>query len=210
MVFDKSKVDYSLYLVTDSTMLPEGTTLYSQVEAGLKNGVTLVQLREKDSDTKIFIEEALEVKKLCVKYNVPLIINDRVDVALAIDADGVHVGQGDMPIPMVRALVGPDRIVGWSVGKTSEVETLAQWGPDMVDYIGIGMVFPTMTKKNPKKSPMGPQGVIEILDALEINNADWCRTVAIGGLHPNNIERVLYQCGSSNGKSCLLYTSRCV
>ncbi|CCD25473.1 bifunctional hydroxyethylthiazole kinase/thiamine-phosphate diphosphorylase NDAI_0F01540 [Naumovozyma dairenensis CBS 421] len=203
MVFPKDKVDYSLYLVTDSTMLPEGTTLYSQVEAGLKNGVTLVQLREKDTDTKIFIEEAIAVQKLCKAYDVPLIINDRIDVALAIDADGVHVGQSDMPIPMVRQLLGPDKIVGWSVGKTSEVETLAQWGTDMVDYIGIGMVFPTETKKNPRKSPMGPTGVIDILNALETTQATWCRTVAIGGLHPNNIPRVLYQCVSHNGKRAL-------
>ncbi|KAG0669808.1 thiamine biosynthetic bifunctional enzyme [Maudiozyma exigua] len=203
MVFTKKEVDYSLYLVTDSGMLPEGTTLCSQVEAGLQNGVTLVQIREKETDTKLFIEEALEVRKLCTKYNVPLIINDRIDVAMAIKADGVHVGQDDMPIPMVRDLVGPDMIIGWSVGKISEVEQLSQWGPKYVDYIGIGTLFPTQTKKNSKKVPMGPQGAIEILNALESNNATWCRTVGIGGLHPDNIQRVLYQCTSSNGKRSL-------
>lgn len=203
MVFDKQKVDYSLYLVTDSSMLPDGTTLYSQVKAGLENGVTLVQLREKDCETKDFVKEALEVQKLCKKFNVPLLINDRIDVALAIDADGVHVGQDDMPIPMVRKLVGPDRIIGWSVGFRSEVETLAKWGPDMVDYIGVGTIFPTLTKKNPKKAPMGPQGAIQVLDALEEFGADWCRTVGIGGLHPVNIERVLYQCVAHNGKRSL-------
>jgi len=150
MVFAKEDVDYSLYLVTDSGMLPEGTTLCSQIEAGLQNGVTLVQIREKETDTKLFIEEALEVKKLCTKYNVPLIINDRIDVAMAIKADGVHVGQDDMPIPMVRNLVGPDMIIGWSVGKVSEVEQLAKWGPQLVDYIGIGTLFPPQTKKNAK------------------------------------------------------------
>lgn len=200
MAFNKKNVDYSLYLVTDSSMLPPGTTLCSQVKAGLENGVTLVQLREKETDTKTFVAEALEVQELCKQYNVPLIINDRIDVALAIGADGVHVGQSDMPIPMVRKLVGPNKIVGWSVGYTHEVEQLAKWGPDMIDYIGIGMIFPTATKKNPKKSPMGPQGVIEILNSLESNNANWCRTVAIGGLHPVNLERVLFQCTSSNGK----------
>ena len=109
-------IDYTLYLVTDSTMLPEGTTLLSQVEAALKNGVTIVQLREKDTDTKTLIHKALELKQLCDRYEVPLIIDDRVDVAMAIDASGVHVGQSDMPIPMVRKLVGPEKIVGWSVG----------------------------------------------------------------------------------------------
>ncbi|SJM81760.1 probable Thiamine biosynthetic bifunctional enzyme [Zygosaccharomyces bailii] len=200
MGYSKQDVDYSLYLVTDSTMLPQGTTLYSQVEAALRNGVTLVQLREKETDTKIFIEEALEVQKLCKQFKVPLIINDRIDVALAIDADGVHVGQDDMPIPMVRKLVGPQKIVGWSVGYPHEVDQLAKWGPGMVDYIGIGMVFPTSTKKNPKKLPMGPLGVSRILDTLEERDAHWCRTVAIGGLHPNNIERVLYQCTSMDGR----------
>ncbi|QLL33639.1 hypothetical protein HG536_0E05500 [Torulaspora globosa] len=203
MVFNKENVDYSLYLVTDSSMLPDGTTLYSQVKAGLENGVTLVQLREKDIETKDFIREAVEVQKLCQSFNVPLIINDRIDVALAIGADGVHVGQDDMPIPMVRKLVGPDMIIGWSVGFRHEVETLAEWGPDMVDYIGVGTIFPTLTKKNPKKAPMGPQGAIEVLNALEDNKAHWCRTVAIGGLHPVNIERVLYQCVSSNGQRAL-------
>ncbi|EJS41454.1 thi6p [Saccharomyces arboricola H-6] len=203
MVFAKEDVDYSLYLVTDSTMLPPGTTLCSQVEAGLKNGVTLVQIREKDTETKNFIEEALEVQKICKKYNVPLIINDRIDVAMAIDADGVHVGQEDMPIPMVRKLLGSSKILGWSVGKRSEVETLAKWGPDMVDYVGVGTLFPTLTKKNPKKTPMGTQGAISVLNALEEFKATWCRTVGIGGIHPDNIQRVICQCVSSNGKRSL-------
>ncbi|KAL3228574.1 Thiamine biosynthetic bifunctional enzyme [Nakaseomyces bracarensis] len=203
MKFSKTQFDYSLYLVTDSGMLPEGKTLYDQVEAGLQNGVSLVQIREKDADTKFFIEEALAIKELCHSHNVPLIINDRVDVAIAIGADGVHVGQDDMPIPMVRKLVGPDMVIGWSVGFAHEVDELAQWGPEMVDYIGIGTLFATQTKKNPKKAPMGPAGAIRVLDALERNNASWCRTVGIGGLHPDNIERVLYQCVSSNGKRSL-------
>lgn len=203
MKFSKDQFDYTLYLVTDSGMLPEGKTLYDQVEAGLQNGVTLVQIREKDADTKFFIKEALEIKELCHRHNVPLIINDRVDVAIAIGADGVHVGQDDMPIKMVRKLVGPDMVIGWSVGFAHEVDELAQWGPDMVDYIGVGTLFATQTKKNPKKAPMGPAGAIRVLDALERNNASWCRTVGIGGLHPDNIERVLYQCVSSNGKRSL-------
>ncbi|SCV01201.1 LAMI_0G09978g1_1 [Lachancea mirantina] len=198
-MFDKKNVDYSLYLVTDSTMLPEGTTIESQVESGLQNGVTLVQLREKDIGTGDFVAKAQRIKKLCAQYNVPLIINDRVDVALAIDADGVHVGQDDMPVELVRKLLGPSKIIGWSVGYEHEVEKLAKWGPGGVDYIGIGMVFSTNTKKNPKKSPMGPRGVCNILDALQENKAIWCKAVAIGGLHPDNIPRVMYQCCSQDG-----------
>lgn len=203
MKFSKEQFDYSLYLVTDSGMIPEGKTLYGQVEAGLQNGVTLVQIREKDVDTKFFIEEALQIKELCHAHNVPLIINDRIDVAMAIGADGIHVGQDDMPIPMIRKLVGPDMVIGWSVGFPEEVDELSKMGPDMVDYIGVGTLFPTLTKKNPKKAPMGTAGAIRVLDALERNNALWCRTVGIGGLHPDNIERVLYQCVSSNGKRSL-------
>lgn len=197
---NKESVDYTLYLVTDSTMLPEGKTLLFQVEQGLKNGVTMVQLREKDTDAKTFVAEALAVKKLCDSFNVPLIINDRVDVALAIDASGIHVGQEDIPIPMVRKLVGPDKIVGWSVGKVEEVDRLAEWGPDMIDYIGVGTVFETQTKKDIKKIPMGPEGVSRILTRLEEKKCDWIRTVAIGGLHPDNIGRVLFQAQALNGK----------
>lgn len=200
MIIPKQDVNYSLYLVTDSTMLPPGKTLYDQVKAGLENGVTLVQIREKNTDTKSFVEEGLQIKELCHQFRVPLIINDRVDVAMAIDADGVHVGQDDMPIPMVRKLLGPDKILGWSVGFPHEVEQLAKWGPDMVDYIGVGTIFPTATKKDPKKAPMGPQGAARIMTALEDNGVTWCKTVAIGGLHPDCIERVIYQCNASNGK----------
>lgn len=192
-------IDYTLYLVTDSTMLPEGTTLLSQVEAALKNGVTIVQLREKDTDTKTLIHKALELKQLCDRYEVPLIIDDRVDVAMAIDASGVHVGQSDMPIPMVRKLVGPEKIVGWSVGKVEEVDMIAQWGPEMVNYIGVGTVFDTQTKKDIKKIPFGPEGVSKILTRLEEKKCHWCRTVAIGGLHPDNIARTIYQAQSQTG-----------
>lgn len=199
-MIDNKSIDYKLYLVTDSTLLPDKTTLESQVEKALQNGVTLVQLREKEADTRDFVEQAQRIKNLCSKYSVPLIINDRVDVALAVDADGVHVGQDDMPVPMVRKLIGPDKIIGWSVSKIEEVDQIAEWGPQYVDYIGIGTVFATNTKKNIKKSPMGPAGVATILDRLELKNCNWCRTVVIGGLHAENVGRVLYQSQSSNGK----------
>ncbi|AGO13050.1 AaceriAFL110Cp [[Ashbya] aceris (nom. inval.)] len=194
------EVDYSLYLVTDSGMLPEGTTLESQVTAALVNGATLVQLREKDADAGDFVEIALRIKRICAEFDVPLLINDRVDVALAVDADGVHVGQQDIPPPLVRKMMGPGKIIGWSVGRPEEVLQLAKWGPGCVDYIGVGMVFPTETKKNPRKSPMGIAGAVRIMDALEESRAAWCRSVLIGGLHLDNIGRLLLQCASSNGK----------
>lgn len=99
------KVDYSLYLVTDSTMIPEGSDLFTHVEKAVSNGaVTIVQLREKDIETRDFVEKARKLHAITKKYNVPLIINDRVDVALAIDAEGVHVGQDDLGKPSIRCL----------------------------------------------------------------------------------------------------------
>lgn len=114
MTIDKSKIDYSLYLVTNNEMVPEGLDIYTQVEKSLKNGVTIVQLREKDLDTGEFIKRAEKIHQLTKKYNVPLIINDRIDVALAIDAEGVHVGQDDMDPALVRKMIGNDKILGVS------------------------------------------------------------------------------------------------
>ncbi|AET37934.1 bifunctional hydroxyethylthiazole kinase/thiamine-phosphate diphosphorylase Ecym_2185 [Eremothecium cymbalariae DBVPG len=199
-MIEKCDVNYRLYLVTDSDMLPDGKSFEHQVESALKGGVTLVQLREKECESKEFLEKAYRLKDLCSRYNVPLIINDRVDIALAVDADGVHVGQSDIPVPVVRKLLGPKKIIGLSVGYSHEVEQLAEWGPGCVDYIGIGMIFSTATKKNPKKHPMGTDGAITILDALEKCDASWCRSVLIGGIHLNNVARVLLQSASTSGR----------
>lgn len=186
----KTEVDYSLYLVTNAEMVPEGLSFLDQVKAAIDNGVTLIQLREKEIDTREFIKRAQAVHELTKKAGIPLIINDRVDVALAIDCEGVHVGQDDMPAPLVRKLVGPDKIVGVSVGFEHEAREVIEQG--VVDYIGIGPMFETNTKKNMKKLPFGPLGVRGVLRVLRDEGGDNIKTVGIGGINDTNAQRVLY------------------
>jgi thiamine-phosphate diphosphorylase/hydroxyethylthiazole kinase len=185
-------IDYSFYLVTDSGMLPEHTTVLSQVEAALENGVTIIQLREKTADTREFVALARAVHALTKPRGVPLIINDRVDVALAVDAEGVHVGQDDMPAAQVRALIGPSKIVGVSVHDEHELKGVLALNlpghPKIVDYIGIGAVYGTKTKDLKEKHPIGVYGLKRI---LELNNAQ-VETVAIGGINPTNVQKVFY------------------
>lgn len=189
MGFDKSKVDYSVYLVTDTPLVPEGFTLEHQVAEAVANGATIVQLREKTADTREFIRIAQRIHKITQQYNVPLIINDRVDVALAINAEGVHVGQDDMDIPTLKRLFpGEDKILGVSV---NDIEEARQAMRDGVDYVGIGAVYGTATKdvKNP---PFGPSGVREILTVLEKECIYDMKTVAIGGVKASNTQLLKY------------------
>ena len=139
-------LDLSLYLVTDKS--DDVEKFLKTIEEGIKGGVTVVQIREKTADTLDFFNLALKVKEITRKYNVPLIINDRVDVALAIDAEGVHVGQSDMPCEVTRKLVGPDKIVGVSAATIDEARKAEK---DGADYIGTGAVFPTATKDDAPK-----------------------------------------------------------
>lgn len=149
------KIDYSLYLVTDSSLVPDGKTFLGQIEKALEGGVTLVQLREKDSDTGPFVKLALQVKELTRRFGVPLIINDRIDVALAVDAEGVHIGQDDMPLAQARAMLGSKKIIGVSCNNEEEAKAAILGG---ADYLGIGAVWFTSTKKLTKQ-PLGVEGV---------------------------------------------------
>ena len=135
--------DMLLYAVTDRAWL-KGETLESQVEKALKGGATFVQLREKELDEAEFLEEAKKLKMLCRKYQVPFVINDNVEIALAVDADGVHVGQSDMEAQDVRAILGPDKILGVSA-QTVEQAVLAEKTRTRITY-GVGAVFPTGSK----------------------------------------------------------------
>ena len=162
-----------LYLVTDRGLCPKGRSLVQTVKEAVEGGVTMVQLREKDIDTRTFIEEALELKALLGPLGVPLIINDRVDVALASDADGVHIGQSDMPYSIARRLLGPDRIIGLSVENMDQV---AQANALDVDYIGVSPVFATPTKTDTAR-PFGLDGLRE---AVKLSHHP---TVAIGGMN---------------------------
>ena len=166
-------LDLSLYLVTDKS--DDVEKFLKTIEEAIKGGVSVVQIREKTADTLDFYNLALNVKKITEKYDVPLIINDRVDVALAIDADGVHVGQSDMPCDVTRALVGPDKIVGVSAATIEEAKKAES---DGADYSGTGAVFPTATKDDAPK--ITKNDLKEIVESINIP------VVAIGGITLNN------------------------
>ncbi|MDO4949080.1 MAG: thiamine phosphate synthase [Bacteroidales bacterium] len=175
--------DLSLYLVTDRTLL-HGRDLVKTVEQAVQAGVTMVQLREKDCSTACFVALAEALRHALRPYNVPLIINDRIDVALAVDADGVHIGQSDMPYETARRLLGHDKIIGLSVENLQQVKEAN--GLD-VDYIGISPVFATDTKTDTAR-PFGLDGLREALSVSEHP------TVAIGGMNERTIPEVM-DCG---------------
>ncbi|KAK4686500.1 thiamine-phosphate diphosphorylase / hydroxyethylthiazole kinase, partial [Tremellales sp. Uapishka_1] len=170
----KREIDYSLYLVTGRELLPPGKDYYESLEESLQGGVTLVQVREKKADTGEFIDVARKTKAICDKYNVPLLINDRVDVHLAIGSDGIHVGQSDMPLALARRLIGPDATIGISVGNVGEAQRAIA---DQADYVGIGAVWATGSKDVSGKTMLGPDGVGAILDVLA---GKGIQSVAIG------------------------------
>ncbi len=172
-------VDYTLYLVTDR-MLMRTQTLQRCIEQALAGGVTLVQLREKHLDTDSFIELGKPIKHLCDAHNVPLVINDRVDVALELGADGVHIGQGDMDAAQARALLGPDRILGVSA---TNVEEALKAEADGADYLGVGAMFATQTKAD--ASYVTLETLAAIRDAVQLP------IVTIGGMD----ERTIPLCG---------------
>ena len=174
------QIDYSLYLVTDRTFL-RGRKLSEVVEEAILGGVTIVQVREKELSTKQFYKIALEVKEVTDKYKIPLIINDRIDIALAVDADGVHLGQDDMPLKIARKIIGENKIIGISAGNVEEAKEAEK---DGADYIGIGAVFFTGTKKDIDK-PIGLEGLKTIVHSVNIPS------VAIGGVNKNNAEEVI-------------------
>lgn len=175
MAINKSGVDYSLYLVTDRSILA-GKDFLSCIEQAIIGGVTLVQLREKNLETGDFYRAATAVKSLTTKYNIPLIINDRMDIMLAVDADGLHIGQKDLPLNVARRVIGADKILGYSVSTVDE----AIYGEKYADYLGAGAVFPTISKSD-VGSPIGIQGITEIKKSVSIP------VVGIGGINKNNI-----------------------
>lgn len=185
----KHEVDYTLYLVTDSTpaILGDGD-LCEIVEEALKGGVGIVQYRDKTSDTGVLVSTARKLHQITKKYNVPLLINDRVDVALAIGCEGVHIGQDDIDLPTARSILGDGAIIGVTVSNVAEAEAAAKGG---ADYFGIGTVFATATKEN-AKSIIGVEGLKEIL--LKIATEKWpVKTVCIGGINKSNVSRVVWQ-----------------
>ena len=173
-----AKEDLLLYAVTDRHWL-NGRTLYEVVKESLDGGVTFLQLREKTLDKAHFLEEAKELQKLCKEYKVPFIINDNVDIAVAMNADGVHVWQSDMEAGDVRAKLGPDKIIGVST-QTVEQAILAE--KHGADYLGVGAVFPTTSKDDAAK--VSYDTLKAICEAVSIP------VVAIGGITQGNVVKL--------------------
>lgn len=168
--------DTSLYFITDSTGFTEEEFL-RRTEAALQGGVTFLQIREKDKSTREYIALAEKVHALTRKYNVPLIIDDRVDVALAMDAEGVHVGQSDMPVATARRLLGEGKIIGATAKTVPQAMEAYEQG---ADYLGVGAIYPTTTKV---------KTVLTSTDTLrDICNAVPIPANAIGGLNKENID----------------------
>ncbi|MBQ2973537.1 MAG: thiamine phosphate synthase [Clostridia bacterium] len=170
------KLDTTLYFITDSTGFDETEFLY-RVEEALKGGATFLQLREKEKSTREYIELAEKVHNLTQHYNVPLIIDDRVDVALAVDAEGVHVGQSDMPVDVARRLMGENKIIGATTKTVPQALEAYEKG---ADYLGVGAVYPTTTKVKTVLTST------ETLDA--ITKAVPIPVNAIGGLNKDNVD----------------------
>ena len=182
-------VNYSLYLVTDSTATILGNKhLPSVVEAAIQGGVTIVQYRDKKSDTADLIRVGKQLHAITKRHNVPLLINDRVDVAQAIGAEGVHLGQDDMDLGTARKILGRDKIIGVTANTIEEATEATNGG---ADYLGIGTVYATPTKEN-TKTIIGTAGVKNILHRLSMIGVGM-PTVAIGGLNLSNVERVMFQ-----------------
>lgn len=168
------KNDYSIYLVTDQTIMTTAT-LSEAVEQAILGGCTMVQLREKTISTHDYYAFAKEIKDITDRYNVPLIINDRIDVAMAVNAAGVHLGQSDMPAAIARRIIGNDMILGVSATTKEEAEKAVR---DGADYLGVGAMYPTGTKTDAK--------LVTVQELTEIRRQVKIPIVAIGGINRNN------------------------
>lgn len=169
------RLDTTMYFITDSTNYSEDEFLY-RVEEACKGGVTLIQLREKDRTTRGYLALAEKVHEITMRYDIPLIIDDRLDVALAVNAEGVHVGQSDMPVKIARKLMGDDKIIGATTKTVPQAVEAYEQG---ADYLGVGAIYPTTTKV---------KTVLTSVDTLkEIVKAVPIKVNAIGGLNKNNI-----------------------
>lgn len=169
------EMDYSLYVCTDRDIMTTDT-LEEAVELAIKGGATIIQLREKDCTSREFYELALSIKDITDAYEVPLIINDRLDIALAVHADGVHLGQSDIPVQVARNVMGPNCIVGATANTLEKAKEAWQSG---ADYLGVGDVFGSATKNDTK--PVELKELKKICDTVKIP------VVAIGGISKKNI-----------------------
>lgn len=175
---DKSKIDYSLYLCTDRSLMT-APTLEQAVNDAIKGGCSVVQLREKHATSREFYQLALSLKRITGYYGIPLIINDRLDIAAAVNAEGVHLGQKDLPADIARAVLGEEKIIGVSA---NNLQAAINAELDGADYIGVGAVFQTSTKTDTK--PVTIDKLREIRSAVKIP------MVAIGGIKRSNISQL--------------------
>lgn len=172
-------IDYSLYLITDRNLV--GTKdFYRSVRDALRGGVSLLQVREKELSSRDFYNSARILKDMAAQYNVPLIVNDRLDIALAVDADGLHIGEHDLPLEIARKILGKEKILGYSVSSIEEARYAVENG---ANYLGAGAVFPTGSKADVGEV-IGLEGLEEIKNAVKIP------VVAIGGIAAQNVREV--------------------
>lgn len=171
------KYDYTLYLVTDRSLMSTAT-LIEAVEQAILGGCTMIQLREKNISSLDFYRQSVEVKKITEQYHVPFIINDRIDIAIAVNADGVHIGQSDIPAAIARDLIGTDMLLGVSVASVKEAVQAAN---DGADYLGVGAMFPTGTKTD--------ANYVSIEELKKIRHAVNLPIIAIGGINKGNIKQ---------------------
>jgi thiamine-phosphate pyrophosphorylase len=171
----KNKIDYTLYLVTDRELM-FAESIESCVEQAILGGCTVVQLREKTASSQEFFDTALRVRKITSRLNVPLIINDRADIALAVDADGVHIGQEDLPYDAVRQIIGQNKVIGVSVSSLIEAVKASEMG---ADYLGVGAMFTTGTKINANLTSIDELKLIRTKVTIPI--------VVIGGINKETI-----------------------
>ena len=175
---DKEKINYGVYLVADRNVL-KGKKLTDAIEESIKGGAGIIQLREKNVSSREFLSIAEEVKQITDKYNIPLIINDRIDIALAVNASGVHLGQEDISCKKAREILGKDMIIGVSAHNLREALKAEE---DGADYIGCGAVFNTTTKSDTTN--------IKISDLKKIKESINIKMVAIGGINEKNISNL--------------------
>ncbi len=173
------RLDLTLYVITDRRL--SGRSHEEVAEAAIRGGATVIQFREKDASTREMVEIASRLREITKRYGVPLIVNDRVDVALAVDADGVHVGTEDMPIAIAKRLIGPGKVVGASASTVEEALFAVEQG---ADYLGVGSIFATGTKVD-AGPPIGIERLVEIASRVPIP------VVAIGGIHHGNVAEVI-------------------
>ncbi len=176
----KLNVDYSLYLVTDRELTLNRDLLFV-IEEAIQGGVSIIQLREKNCSSREFYDIAVKVAKITKKHNIPLIINDRLDIAQAVNAQGLHIGQSDLPYSIARSILGPDAIIGLSVETIQDAIDAESLD---VDYLGISPVFSTNTKTDIAK-PLGLEGI------REIKRLSSHKLIAIGGINLQNTRAII-------------------